>query len=121
MDKSQSLSVPPYFDGSNYAYWKVHMKAFLKSLDEYVQRSCVKGWSAPISKVEGVKTPKDISTWTINEISECNWNSKGLHSIFMAVSADEFKRISMCETSKAAWDILETTHEGTKKVKNSKL
>ncbi|KAB1227705.1 hypothetical protein CJ030_MR1G005712 [Morella rubra] len=92
-----------------------------KILDERVWRSCVKGWSAPISEVEGVKTPKDISTWTINEISECNWNSKGLHSIFMAVSADEFKRISMCETSKAAWDILETTHEGTKTVKNSKL
>lgn len=39
----------------------------------------------------------------------------------MAVSAKEFMRFSMCETAKEVWDILETTHEGTKIVKNSKL
>ena len=29
MDRSQSLNVPPYFDGSNYAFWKVRVRAFL--------------------------------------------------------------------------------------------
>jgi hypothetical protein len=38
-----------------------------------------------------------------------------------AVSPYEFKRISMCETTKKAWDTLEITHERTKAVKNSKL
>ena len=36
MDRSQSLNAPPYFDGSNYAFWKVCMRAFLCSIDEFV-------------------------------------------------------------------------------------
>lgn len=39
----------------------------------------------------------------------------------MAVSPQEFRFVSMCETAKKIWNILETTHEGTKAVKNSKL
>ena len=34
MDKGQSSIIPPLFDGINYAYWKVRMRAFLQSLDE---------------------------------------------------------------------------------------
>ena len=34
MDRGQSLIVPPLFDGTDYAYWKVRMKAFLQSPDE---------------------------------------------------------------------------------------
>ena len=36
MDKGQSLIIPHLFDGTNYAYWKVCMNAFLQSLDEKV-------------------------------------------------------------------------------------
>ena len=36
MEHSHSLVIPPHFDGNNYAYWKVKMKAFLKSIDERV-------------------------------------------------------------------------------------
>ena len=39
----------------------------------------------------------------------------------MVVSPNEFKRISMCEITKEAWDILKVTHEGTKSMKNLKL
>ena len=37
------------------------------------------------------------------------------------MSTDEFHRISHVETAKKAWTILETTYEGTKKVKDTKL
>ena len=36
MDCGQSLLIPFLFDGTNYAYWKVCMKAFLQALDEKV-------------------------------------------------------------------------------------
>lgn len=39
----------------------------------------------------------------------------------MAIFSKDFKHLSMCETSKDAWDILETIHKGIKIVKNSKL
>ena len=36
MDRSQSLNVPLYFDGSNYVFRKVRMRAFLCFIDESV-------------------------------------------------------------------------------------
>ena len=36
MDREQSLIIPPLFDGTNYAYWKVRMRSFLQFLDEKV-------------------------------------------------------------------------------------
>ena len=36
MDRGQSLIIPPLFDGTNYAYWKVRLRAFLQSLAEKV-------------------------------------------------------------------------------------
>ena len=38
MDRGQSLIIPPLFDDTNYAYWKVCMRAFLQFLDEKVWR-----------------------------------------------------------------------------------
>ena len=46
-------------------------------------------------------------------------NSKAINAIFCGVSTDEFHRISHVETAKEAWTILETTYEGTKKVKDN--
>ena len=44
MDRSQSLNAPPYFDGSNYAFWKVQMRAFLCSIDESVWDAIYISW-----------------------------------------------------------------------------
>ena len=41
--------------------------------------------------------------------------------MFNAVTNEEFKKISSTETAKEAWTILQTTYEGTKAVKDSKL
>ena len=41
--------------------------------------------------------------------------------MFSAVTNEEFKKISSTETAKEAWTILQTTYEGTKAVKDSKL
>ena len=50
-----------------------------------------------------------------------NANSKAINAIFCGVSTDEFNRISHMEIAKEVWMILETTYEGTKKVKDIKL
>ena len=50
-----------------------------------------------------------------------NANSKGLNAIFCAVSPYEFHKISHVTVAKEAWQILETTYEGTKRVKDTKL
>ena len=112
MDQSQSLNVPPYFDGSNYAFWKVHMRAFLCSIEESVWDAVEIGWIRP----EAAK-----STWDKATLAASNANSKALNVIFCGVSPNEFHRISHITVAKEVWEILETTYEGTKKVKDIKL
>ena len=112
MDRSQSLNAPPYFDGSNYAFWKVRMRAFLCSINESVWDVVDIGWTRP----EASK-----STWDKAALTASNANSKALNAIFYGVSLDEFHKISHITVAKEAWEILETTYEGRKKVKDTKL
>ena len=44
-----------------------------------------------------------------------------MNALFSAVTNEEFKKISSTETAKEAWSIIQTTYEGTKAVKDSKL
>ena len=44
-----------------------------------------------------------------------------MNAIFCGVSLEEFHKISHMETTKKVWDILQTTYEGTKGVKDTKL
>ena len=58
MDRSQSLNVPPFFDGSNYAFWKVHMRAFLFSIDESVWDAVKNGWTRlKAANLLGIRQP----------------------------------------------------------------
>ena len=50
-----------------------------------------------------------------------NFNNRALNALFSVVTNKEFKKISSTETAKEAWTILQTTYEGTKAVKDSKL
>ena len=112
MDRSQSLNASPYFDGSNYAFWKVRMRAFLCSINESVWNSVDIGWTGP-------KAAK--SEWDKVALATANANSKTLNVIFCGVSPNEFHRISHVTIANEAWQILETTYKGTKKVKDIKL
>ena len=61
------------------------------------------------------------STFDKAALATSNANSKAFNAIFCGVSPDEFHRISHITVAKEAWEILETTYEGTKKVKDTKL
>ena len=50
-----------------------------------------------------------------------NYNNKALHAIFNGYDAGHIKLISSCETAKEAWDVLQTTSEGSGDVKRNKL
>ena len=88
------------------------MRAFLCSIDDAVWDAIEVGWT----KSEAAK-----STWDKVALAAANANSKFLNAIFYGVSPEEFHRISHITVAKEAWEILETTYEGTKKVKDTKL
>ena len=88
------------------------MSAFLCSIDDIVWDAIEIGWTW----LEAAK-----STWDKAALAAANANSKALNSILCGVSPDEFHRISHVTIAKEVWQILETTYEGTKKVKDTKL
>ena len=112
MEHGYSLVIPPHFDGNNYVYWKVRMKAFLKSIDERVWNSVKYGWEKPT-------TP--MSEWQTSQKEAAAFNGKVMNAIFNAVFMEEFKKISNVEVAHIAWNILQTVHEGIKVVKINKL
>ena len=69
MDFDHSLVISPYFNGNNYASWKVRMKAFLKSIDERVWPSVKNGWKRPTTA---------ISKWTTTQKEAASFNSKAM-------------------------------------------
>ena len=88
------------------------MGAFLCSIDDTIWDVVETGWT----RLEAAK-----STWDKAALAAANANSKALNTIFCGVSPDEFHRISHITVAKEAWEILETTYEEKKKVKDTKL
>ena len=84
----------------------------MQFLDEKVWQAVEIGWTKP------KEAPAD---WDEAKIKAANFNSKALNALFSAVTNEEFKKISSIETTKEARTILQTTYEGTKAVKDSKL
>ena len=88
------------------------MRAFLQSLNEKVWQAVEISWTKP----------KEVSAdWDDAKIMVANFNNRVLNVLFSAVTNEEFKKISSTETANEAWTILQTTYEGTKAVKDSKL
>ena len=85
------------------------MRTFLCSIDDTAWDAVEAGWT----RQEAAK-----STWDKAALAAANANSKALNAIFCG---DEFHRISHITVAKEAWEILETTYKGTKKVKDTKL
>ena len=84
----------------------------MQSLNKKVWQAVEIGWTKPT----------EASTdWDDAKIKAANFNSRVLNALFIAITNEEFKKISSIETTKEAWTILQTTYEGTKAVKNSKL
>ena len=93
MDRGQSLIIPHLFYGTNYAYWKVRMRAFLQSLDEKVWQAVEIGWTKP----KEVPANQDDA-----KIKATNFNNKALNALFSEIINEEFKKISSTEIAKEA-------------------
>ena len=98
MDHGQSLLIPPLFDETNYAYWKILMKGFLQALGEQVWQVVEVGWIKP------KEAPVDCDEVII---IAANFNSRALNALFCEVTNEEFKKISSTKVAKEAWTILD--------------
>ena len=81
------------------------MRAFLQSLDEKV-------WQAV--KIGQTKSKEAPADWDDAKIKAANFDSRALNALFSVVTNKEFKKIFSIETTKEAWNILQTTYQGFK-------
>ena len=86
IEHGHSLVISPHFDGNNYAYWKVRMKIFLKSIDERVWKFVEYGWEKPTTLV---------SEWETSKKKAAASNSKAMNAIFNAVSMEYLRESLM--------------------------
>ncbi|KAK2420853.1 gag-protease polyprotein [Trifolium repens] len=114
-----SAGRPPLLDGTNYDYWKSRMMAFLKSMDSQTWKAVIKGWEHPVMR--GTTNLKPEENWSKKEDELALANNKALNALFSGVDKYMFRLIKKCTVAKDAWEILKTTHEGTPKVKMSRL
>ena len=78
-----------------------------------------KVWQA--MEISWTKPKEALANWDDTMIKATNFNNRALNALFGVVTNEEFKMISSIETAKEARTILQTTYEGIKAVKDSKL
>ncbi|XP_012840838.1 PREDICTED: uncharacterized protein LOC105961141 [Erythranthe guttata] len=113
--------LPPLLGELNYSDWKIRMKMFIKSIDEWAWRAILIGWTPPTSMNESheiIQTPKE--KWSDEEVRIADYNSKATNAILSCIDEDQFKLISMCKSAKEAWDVLQEAYEGTTQINECK-
>ena len=112
MQEGHSIARPPLFNGSDYTYWKTRMRIFLISMDFEL-------WSIVENGFQKSSLP--MSEWNESEKKVFALNAKAMNALFCALDKNEFNRVSMCDSAFDIWRTLEVTHEGTSRVKESKI
>lgn len=74
----------------------------------------------PITIINNVEQQKMIGFWNDDGKKKVLFDKKSNNILASTLGIDDFFQISKCKTTKEIWT-LEVTHEGTKKVKISKL
>ena len=110
--EGQSTARPPLFNGSNYAYWACRMKIYLQSIG-------LDTWN--ITQTEYTEPTTNFAQWTAEEKIIAQNNSKAMNILFCSLDRNEFNRVSVCKSAYEIWKTLQVTHEGTSKVKQTKI
>ncbi|KAK5825397.1 hypothetical protein PVK06_020227 [Gossypium arboreum] len=121
LEEGHSTMRLPLFNSTYYSYWRMRMKLFIQTNDYEVWRIITNVSSIPIKRVESVIVPKEESEWDDNDIKKVQLNAKAMHTLFCALGLNEYNKVSLCDNEKKIWNKLEVTHEGTSRLKESKI
>ncbi|GKV22188.1 hypothetical protein SLEP1_g32073 [Rubroshorea leprosula] len=116
-----STTKPPFFNGTNYNYWKNRMKVFILANVPKAWVVTMKGPYVPMKIVGEREVPKEEIDWNDEDLEKIIINNKAISMLQCALNPTEYHRVSGCDTAKEMWDMLEVTHKGTSQVKESKI
>ena len=107
-----SIVRPPLINELDYTYWKTRMRVFLISMNLDLWNIVENSFQLP---------SKPMNEWSDLEKKYFSLNAKAMNALFCALDKNEFNRVSLCETAFDIWRTLEIMHEGTSRVKDSKV
>jgi hypothetical protein len=85
----------PHFDGQNYSFWSIRMKAYIQAQGFQVWKSIVDGYTAlavPPTNDKAVKLGEN--------------NFKAINSLLNGLSDTIFTKVAHCKSAKEIWDKL---------------
>ena len=106
-----SITRPPFFDGSNYSYWKNRMQVFLRAQDYELWRIVERGL---------MDLPEDEDSWTREQIRRATMNWSAMNMMQCTIHPKEYSRVSSCKFAKEMWEKLQLIYEGTSEVREIK-
>ena len=117
-----SYTRPPFFDGTDYAYWRNKMEMFLDSEGVNLWDIIEEGWSPPTKKdAQGNEVTILRKEWSDEQTKANLRNRKAITILYCGLSREEYNGIEHLKTTKEIWECLRTKHEGTNQLKNKKL
>lgn len=112
LPEGKSFTRPPFFNGTNYNYWKNCMIVFIKAQENDLWKIIRRGPH---------EVNEDEDERTDEEVKKARLNYCAMHLIQCALDPNEYSRVSMCDNAKEMWDKLSLIYEGTSQVKESKV
>ena len=101
------------------------MHDFLMAEDSQLWDIVLDGPHVPTKEVKDGEitkvVPKTRQEYTEEDRKKVEKNYKAKKLLVCGIGAEEYNRISACESAKEIWDCLKTAHEGTEQVKESKV
>jgi hypothetical protein len=105
------MGKPPYFDGTGYNHWKTKIFGYLSAIHKDL-------WN--IIEV-GCEIPEDGEATTPVQAYVLQRNYQALNILHSSVSPEEFDKTEDSLTTKDAWDTLQVNHQGSRKVRESRI
>ncbi|KAH0691227.1 hypothetical protein KY289_018585 [Solanum tuberosum] len=125
LEEGQSSTRQPRFNVQFYSWWKTRMHNYLMAEDNEMWDIVLDGPFIPTIELKDgditkviPKTSQEYNELDIKKI-EKSYRAKKL--LVCGIGAEEYNRISACESTKEIWDCLRTVHEGTEQVKELKV
>ncbi|XP_075107081.1 uncharacterized protein LOC142180060 [Nicotiana tabacum] len=115
--------MPPRFNGQYYEWWKTRMHNFIMAEDSELWDVICDGPFVPTKTGDdhAVTIPKIRKEFNDVDRKAIKKNFRAKKILVCGISLDKYNRISACQSAKEIWEALQTAHEGTTQVKQSKI
>ncbi|WRX23326.1 hypothetical protein QQP08_015813 [Theobroma cacao] len=113
LSERQSIQWPLLF--------RKRIEMLIQSMDLNVWNIILDSPHVPYKEVDGKLVIKTRREWNDRDKKIIQINCKAYNTFFCTLGASEFNKVSMCENDKPKTESLETTHEGSNQVKESKI